>query len=172
MHIVLRNLQEGHSYKFKNVYDASLGLADIVDASVEGDITLTGTYLWINEELMVRVTTSYDILAHCDLCGEPTKTRCSCTLDEGFTPDSQEYIAKEDAIDIMPLIKECIVFSIVRTVRCSKNCKGVCPTCGQNLNKGDCKCDNNIEDSNPFGILKKLINTGGAKDGITKKKNI
>ncbi len=39
---------------------------------------------------------------------------------------------------------------------CSKNCKGLCPVCGCNLNKESCSCERELK-SSPFAKLKELL---------------
>lgn len=170
MHIAIKHLQEGRSYKIDETYSTDSSYSKLVDAKLISPIVLKGSYLWINEELIVKITTEYEISALCDMCGEPTEAHCECTLNEELDYSSEYYDEAEDAFNIEPLIRECIVLSMARTVRCNKNCKGICPKCGQNLNEKECECEKTDQDeSNPFGILKQLINTGGANNGSTEK---
>ncbi len=173
MRIVLKSLREGNSYDISMSYGNGSQYKSLVDAELKGDITVNGKYVFVNEELIVRLSASYDIVAHCDLCGELADAHCYCVLDEVYNRESAEYDFKDDSINLEPLIRECIVLAVARSVRCKSDCKGLCPICGANLNTTQCGCAvKNSDESNPFGILERLINTGGARDGITKKKNI
>lgn len=168
--IVLKNLREGSSYEISTVFKDGVPYKELLDADLVGDITVSGNYVFVNDELIVQLSASYDIVAHCDLCGDTTIAHSHCVLDEIYTRESPLYNAKEDSVNLDPLISECIVLAAARSVQCRDNCKGLCPVCGANLNKGSCGCKiKKTDESNPFGILERLINTGGAKDGITKK---
>jgi uncharacterized protein len=46
-----------------------------------------------------------------------------------------------DEIDLDPFICEEVVLNIPIKALCGEACKGICPVCGQNLNKEDCGCD-------------------------------
>ena len=46
----------------------------------------------------------------------------------------------DDVIDLDPLIFEQIVLQIPIKMLCLESCKGLCPQCGANLNKGRCDC--------------------------------
>ncbi|MBF0343742.1 MAG: DUF177 domain-containing protein [Nitrospirae bacterium] len=53
-------------------------------------------------------------------------------LDIGF------YAGGE--IDLQLLVKEQIMLNMPMRVVCSQECKGLCTTCGVNLNEGQCQC--------------------------------
>ncbi len=170
MRIVLKNLLEGGSYDISERYGRESAYKELIDAELNGDIAVSGSYCFVNDELIVRLSASYSVAAHCDLCGELTDAASYCVLNEVFDKDSAEYDSKDDSIDLDPLIRECIVLAAARTARCKDDCKGLCPICGANLNKGQCDCAvKRLGETSPFGILKRLINTGGARDGSTKK---
>jgi uncharacterized protein len=44
------------------------------------------------------------------------------------------------AIDLRPAIREHWVLAFPAYVQCREDCKGLCPTCGADLNEGDCTC--------------------------------
>ena len=45
-----------------------------------------------------------------------------------------------DEIDVHELIKEQVLLSVPMKPVCSENCKGICVTCGKDLNAGLCEC--------------------------------
>ena len=47
---------------------------------------------------------------------------------------------KGESIDIRDALQEQIVMAIPQRPLCSPSCKGLCPTCGKDLNEGDCGC--------------------------------
>lgn len=50
-------------------------------------------------------------------------------------------VKKEDTfIDITENLREEIILNHPFKVLCKSDCKGLCPLCGQNLNKGRCNC--------------------------------
>jgi len=58
------------------------------------------------------------------------------------------YIISEDTeeVDISQDIRDEILLGIPLKLICHKDCKGICPHCGAELNKIQCKCKKNIED--------------------------
>lgn len=58
-----------------------------------------------------------------------------------------------DEIDIGDLIRQHILMAQPISHICREDCKGLCPTCGKNLNEGSCKCKVASKES-PFSVLK------------------
>ncbi len=56
----------------------------------------------------------------------------------GGEPDLSFY--SDDEIDITELIKEQVLLSVPMKPLCRPECRGICPGCGRDLNKGDCNC--------------------------------
>jgi uncharacterized protein len=58
-------------------------------------------------------------------------------------------------LDLGPALREQLVLSVPEFVVCRKECRGLCPQCGADLNQGDCSCVPAAAES-PWGALKKL----------------
>lgn len=58
-------------------------------------------------------------------------------------------------LDLDNVLYEQVFLGIPAQALCSPNCKGLCPSCGANLNEGPCNCNMEIHPS-PFNVLKKL----------------
>lgn len=57
-----------------------------------------------------------------------------------------------DEVDVGDVIRQHIDTAQPITYRCSDDCKGLCPQCGKNLNKEECNCQSEDENS-PFAAL-------------------
>lgn len=60
---------------------------------------------------------------------------------------------ESDTIEFTDTVQEQIVLSIPFKPLCSKECKGLCPQCGADLNRGACGCPAVVA-GNPFEVLK------------------
>lgn len=60
-----------------------------------------------------------------------------------------------DEIDFTDALQEQVVLALPYKPICHEDCKGLCPQCGQDLNKNVCQCGNEAADG-PFGALKDL----------------
>jgi uncharacterized protein len=46
----------------------------------------------------------------------------------------------EDFVDLTPNMREDIILELPQRALCTAGCKGLCPYCGKDLNKGSCRC--------------------------------
>jgi DUF177 domain-containing protein len=44
-------------------------------------------------------------------------------------------------IDLDPILKEQVLLALPMNVLCREDCKGLCPTCGKDLNEAQCACE-------------------------------
>ena len=62
-----------------------------------------------------------------------------------------EYIFYEgDRIDLVKILAEQINLYIPFNPLCGKDCKGICPNCGLNLNYDSCRCEGPVNEINLF----------------------
>jgi len=60
-----------------------------------------------------------------------------------------------EQINMQPDIAEQVILALPVQPLCSATCKGLCPTCGIDLNQGKCKCDQSPS-NNKFAALRDL----------------
>lgn len=96
----------------------------------------------------------------CDRCLTEVPTILTLEFEREVTsPDittdgSEEEDREDDSIDFMEgyqLNVETFVYNEILLnwplkILCKKDCKGICKVCGQNLNNGECGCDNFVPD--------------------------
>jgi uncharacterized protein len=51
----------------------------------------------------------------------------------------------EYEVDLAPYVHEAIVLSAPMVVVCREDCRGLCPSCGVNLNRETCTCRPNAD---------------------------
>lgn len=64
---------------------------------------------------------------------EEAELAASFELDE---VDAEPFDGK--TIDLDPIVREQVLLALPVTVLCREDCRGLCPTCGQDLNEKDC----------------------------------
>ena len=132
------------------------------------DVVLTNAGDGVLATGIVRAT----VAGECDRCLEPTTFEVSGEIEEYYLfeepedPDAYEdgfeLIGPDRVIDLGDAISDAVVMDTPFVVLCSEDCKGLCPTCGANLNESDCGCLKAAEedwvdsDENPFAVLKDL----------------
>ena len=98
---------------------------------------------------------SKDILIKGEVSGilEVPCSRCLRRFEKSFKEEINAMTGKRDKIiDIMYITRQTLPLVVGIQDLCSKDCKGLCPICGTNLNEGQCKCEE--EKFSPFACLK------------------
>ena len=76
-------------------------------------------------------------------------------FDRRNVTDSGLLVPEEGQIDLEPLLREYALLEIPISPLCKPDCKGLCPICGENLNRVD--CGHHPEPDSPFSVLKDLL---------------
>ena len=71
--------------------------------------------------------------------------------------DPDQYALNGYKIEIDDLAREALLLELPMRFLCSESCKGICPSCGTNLNKAPCTCQEGGSRQNPFSALSELL---------------
>jgi uncharacterized protein len=61
-------------------------------------------------------------------------------LFERQPKEGETYPLGHEEIDLDPLIREALLLALPLAPLCQAGCRGICPTCGADLNEGPCGC--------------------------------
>lgn len=129
-------------------YPGTIKADDFIISRLDGTIKLTrtpqgvlvqGVLLVQTPVECVRCLTPFDLLYEVGL-EELFVTGAyaeASGLDEKATP----MISEGGFIDLTPIVREEGILAVPMQVLCALDCKGLCPTCGQDLNQGTCDCE-------------------------------
>ena len=108
---------------------------------INGTISLTGEHsAYIEGEVIFTLT------GECTRCLKNTEQQFIIELKESVEQgDSEGYPVKNDTVDLTKMVDDLVAMNLPISFLCDENCKGLCPTCGANLNHDDCKCKINRE---------------------------
>ena len=138
---------------------------------LESDTPVSGTLTFSNtgSAICVRGRFETELSAVCSRCLENYRLAINDEIDEilplnGVPSDSELYlddaenpILRDNIFDLTELLRQCILVQAPAWGVCRKDCKGLCPVCGADLNKTECSCDK-TEHLNPaFAKLSELI---------------
>lgn len=87
---------------------------------------------------------------------------------EGLEEDEYEVIGARDTIDLSDAVIAALTVGTPQVLLCKPDCKGLCPTCGADLNAGPCSCDPReaaYDETNPFYQLKDLVFSEDPEEG-------
>lgn len=126
------------------------------------DVLVKGKIWSFAGSAMLECTLDYDFSMPCSRCAEETLKHFTLKVNHNLVrevsdEDNDSYIVVEnESIDLDELFYSDIVLEIPISYICKEDCKGLCPQCGKNLNKGSCNCKTNQIDPR-LEVLKKLI---------------
>jgi len=125
-----------------NLEHEILGIVLTKNIHVEFKLTYMNGYILINGNVSGTYETS------CSRCLKSIKDTYNVDVNEKFTVESENlddesYIYKGHFIDLSLPIIDNILLNFPTIMVCDKDCKGLCPICGNDLNISECSCDKN-----------------------------
>jgi uncharacterized protein len=122
----------------------------------------------LGSEIRVRGHLGTRLRASCDRCLEPVEFAVEHDFDLFYRP--MEDIAREEeikipddesevgfysgeGIELADIVREQVILSVPMKIVCRTQCRGLCPSCGIDLNRGKCQCFEPKKES-PFASLK------------------
>ncbi len=157
-----------------NIEEAVKNEGDVFTKSFNGElpaIDFLGEDYVFPEGINVKANYQFDgegIAVSGSFSGK-AKTVCARCLKEVLFPvnfEFTEYYKKKqedgiytyegEIIDLVRMLEDNVIINLPVKVLCDEDCKGLCSSCGKNLNEGECGCKNEADESNPFYKLSKL----------------
>jgi uncharacterized protein len=127
----------------------------------------------------VTISNAGEALVSIGTITAPVRTvcsRCLCSFDteivgevEGYwtrpgdrAPEDEEIsgaVDPEGNIDLEPALVAALVVEAPFAPIHDEDCKGLCPTCGVDLNESPCACVTDAADEGPFSALRSLLDS-------------
>lgn len=150
--------------EFISQIDCSVNLIrerNIVYASVDASVDVQLKCRRCLEIYQGKISTHFDY--------KYEKTDDSKKLESEFldTLDTRYYM--EDSLNLSEDVRQALLLEMPVWPLCSEDCKGLCPKCGQDLNKGTCYCEFDIpptDMSRPFAKLDKLLENAKVEEEV------
>lgn len=152
------------NFKFEEVVDGKKVKREIISPQnpikIYGNVQNVGNRIF---EVMGNII--FKASTYCYRCLEKTQIDLKTDFDLKFSDRVMDSVEKSDEdifyfsgndIELGSHIINEIVLHWPSQVLCKPDCKGLCPHCGKNLNKGECNCKE--DDIDPrLAVLKKLL---------------
>jgi uncharacterized protein len=61
-------------------------------------------------------------------------------IDVELADEDMNIASYLDVIDLTQVVDEQVALALPMKILCNEECKGLCPRCGIDLNRGECKC--------------------------------
>ena len=143
--------------------DAGLGEVDAPTSLCKG-VQWEGAVVAQGDLFRLHGKWSTELTRDCVRCNAefPLHMEGDCNRDfqTGVEPDVDapvecDYIAPPGLVNLLDLLREELWLAWKPMVVCSEACRGLCPQCGENLNRHECKCPQHDED-HPFAALRNI----------------
>ncbi len=130
------------------VYNGDLPELQEFDTSVEfkPSFDFTGRIVNLGGLLKLSGNLHFEFSANCLRCLKQVDTVSDINIEESFvevskSDDVEAYTFEGNVVDIDKPLMDNIVLALPMKIICSEDCKGLCKTCGTNLNIKNCNCD-------------------------------
>ncbi|HEX8069822.1 MAG TPA: DUF177 domain-containing protein [Pyrinomonadaceae bacterium] len=134
---------------------AELSLED-ERARLRGDVRVAGHARRKGRRVQVAGTVETEVEVNCDRCLAPVNVPLRAEFDVSYEPaeaaeadehaelhdeDLAASVYEGDRLDVDELVREQIMLALPARSLCREACRGLCPTCGQDLNAQACACE-------------------------------
>lgn len=143
-------------YEFPMSYEGS-GYSFPEPARVKGEIKNAGGYIPFSATCEIKVN------GVCARCLAPVSDTVSIEISRAVATEltaedeADEYLVAVDGqIEIGETVEDELILSLPSRLLCHEDCKGLCPKCGCDLNKGKCDCPTHDPDPR-WAALKKFL---------------
>ncbi|HEV8117297.1 MAG TPA: DUF177 domain-containing protein [Thermoanaerobaculia bacterium] len=108
---------------------------------IEAGYALSGDLSWSGKLECSRCLAAYpfatdenfSLVLYKRAAGDPAERQ----LDKD---DLDVYFFDEPELSVLPIVEERIQMAVPMKPLCKEDCLGLCPTCGEDLNQGNCEC--------------------------------
>ena len=130
------------------------------DTNVDGPMEVTGTLIGQLDSVKADFEVSAWAELVCNRCLTGWCEQVAAKSEHFFTrdPDEDGYGVVDNAVDLHGPATDELALALPSAPLCREGCKGLCPTCGTDLNSDP--CDGHGEESpSPFASLKDLFDS-------------
>jgi uncharacterized protein len=137
-------------------FDLEGRVKEVDDTGIPREVTGSGEVVRTNQGVLARVKAHLETREECSRCLTMFRNPIDIAFEEMFFPSVDVstgaplppppdpdpfYIDHNHVLDVEPAVR---VYALVaRPIQplCREDCRGLCPTCGKDLNQGPCNCD-------------------------------
>jgi uncharacterized protein len=160
MRLDLSRIRTPHE-RFEQVYLPEAFAPDPESFRVVAPVSLTFDIFKDNDQFRLTGHTRTTLELPCSRCLEPLTIPVDLPFDLRYQPhsvnvgegereieedDMSTAFYQDDEIDLEQLMREQFYLALPMKPLCSDSCRGLCPVCGTNLNRGTCDCKRGWDD--------------------------
>lgn len=135
--------------------DVGGSLARLDPGTVSGDLRAEA----VVEGILITGSLEAGVALECSRCLKPASSAIEARVVElYYAPDrepegdDEPYRIKGLELDLEPMLRDVLGLELPLRPLCREGCKGLCATCGADLNAGDCGCVEETHDPRWAGL--------------------
>ena len=126
------------------------------------NVIVEGLGISEKDVILIEASVKTKLKLNCSRCLDTFIYPIDIDIEERFTSnetleDEEVVLVNSDTIDITEIVEKAIISTLPIKRLCKEDCKGLCQSCGANLNKEECSCNNEDIDLR-LADLKALLN--------------
>ncbi len=140
----------------KDISITELDLLSTVGVVEVNKAYASGVIESINSQFFLTMDVKLDLTLSCDRCLSSFTESKSLSVESIITEDDSSIdgiFAEDGKVDISKVVVDEIMMSMSMKSLCFEDCKGICSSCGINLNEKECKCKEDEIDPRLSGLL-------------------
>lgn len=149
LRVDLRELARGGAVETRGELAQDDPALEGTDITLQEPVAVSGRLQAIGEGRFYWQGTARTVVqGECRRCLTAVATPVNLEIGALFTqdgdaredPDSYPVAPEATDVDVTPAVREELLLAAPRYVLCRDDCKGLCPSCGKDLNTGPCGC--------------------------------
>lgn len=111
----------------------------VPDSEIELDLVCES----LSDGIVVRGRIVAVFHGECRRCLKPVVGRVETDVHELYQvaiTDPDAFLIEGEQIDLAPMVRETVILELPDAPLCRVECPGLCPTCGRDLDEGQCSC--------------------------------
>lgn len=102
--------------------------------------------------VLVRGDVGAAMRLRCNRCLRPVSFRAGAPVMKAYGEEAGGDIGPDGVIDLAPVLHDELCLSVPLVPLCSESCRGLCPSCGNDLNVDPCE-GHSVARGSPFAAL-------------------
>lgn len=130
--------------EFKFVYEPEENVLSFLNSAFSNQINVYGSLELHTDDVYVDLTVECAIVGECARCLKQAEYLFNESCSVKFVrqnPGDFDYIYKSGIVNLTEAVNDVILTNLPTQILCKEDCKGLCATCGCNLNEESCKCE-------------------------------
>ncbi len=157
----LREILDKPGYSIPFQYELELEDPEFESARVEGPVSVYGTVRNVAGVMLLNADFSARLSCVCDRCAAQFEKELKRSIEVCLADDLQDdedpdyYPIEGNCCNVDDIITTELVLGMDTRFLCREDCKGLCPGCGADLNKGPCSCKKETDPR--LAVLEQLL---------------